>query len=87
MGEANNFFYRIMSKEPNNDDNNKEELIPRVYNCPKCRLTHTIKLPKDLAKDKPAFPFPYVFLHSSEEGLDDLLTVLYIDVCKHQKED
>lgn len=72
-----------MSKESNNDDNNKAELITRVYNCPKCRLTHTVKLPKDLAKNKPAFPFPYVFLHSSEEGLDDLLTVLYIDVQYH----
>jgi hypothetical protein len=72
-----------MSEEPNNNDNNKAELITRVYNCPKCRLTHTVKLPKDLAKDKPAFPFPYVFLHSSEEGLDDLLTVLYIDIQYH----
>ena len=72
-----------MSNEENNNDKNKAELIKRVYNCPKCRLTHTVELPKDLAKDKPAFPFPYVFLHSSEEGLDDLLTVLYIDVQYH----
>jgi len=72
-----------MSMEPNNNDNNKAELITRVYNCPKCRLTHTIKLPKDLVKNKPVFPFPYIFLHSSEEGLDDLLTVLYIDVQYH----
>lgn len=72
-----------MSEETNNTDNNKAELITRVYNCPKCRLTHTVKLPRDLAKDKPVFPFPYVFLHSSEEGLDDLLTVIYIDVQYH----
>ena len=70
-----------MSDEPNN--NNEQEFISRVYNCPRCRLMHTIKLPKDLPKNKPAFPFPYVFLHSSEEGLDDLLTVLYIDLEMH----
>ena len=70
-----------MSDEPNN--NNEQEFISRVYNCPRCRLMHTIKLPKDLLKNKPAFPFPYVFLHSSEEGLDELLTVLYIDLEMH----
>lgn len=70
-----------MSDETNN--NNEKKYVSRVYNCPKCRLMHTIKIPKDLPKNKPAFPFPYVFLHSSEEGLDDLLTVLYIDLEMH----
>jgi hypothetical protein len=74
-----------MSEKSNNNDNKKKkpEFISRVYNCPKCRLMHTVKLPKDIAQNKPVFPFPYVFLHSSEEGLDDILTVLYIDVELH----
>ena len=74
-----------MSEDSNNDKNSKSEFITRVYNCPKCRLMHTVKLPKDIAYNKPVFPFPYVFLHSSEEGLglDDILTVLYIDVELH----
>ncbi|MFX1340975.1 MAG: hypothetical protein ACFFDK_20360 [Promethearchaeota archaeon] len=74
-----------MSEESlNNDDNSKSEFISRLYNCPKCRMMHTVKLPKDIAQNKPVFPFPYVFLHSSEEGLlDDILTVLYIDVELH----
>ena len=76
----------MSEEESNNNDNNKNnkpEFISRIYNCPKCRLMHTVKLPKDIAQDKPVFPFPYVFLHSSEEGLDDILTVLYIDVELH----
>ena len=70
-----------MSKESKNDEENELEFISRAYHCPKCRLMHTVKLPKDLAINKPVFPFPNVFLHSSEEGLglDDLLTVLYVD--------
>ncbi len=74
-----------MSEESNNNyiNDKKPEFISRVYNCPKCRLMHTVKLPKDIAQNKPVFPFPYVFLHSSEEGLDDILTVLYIDVELH----
>ncbi len=73
-----------MSEESlDNDDNSKSEFVSRLYNCPKCRLMHTVKLPKDIAQNKPVFPFPYVFLHSSEEGLDDILTVLYIDVELH----
>ena len=76
----------MSEEESNNNDNNKNdkpEFISRVYNCPKCRLMHTVKLPKDVAQNKPVYPFPYVFLHSSEEGLDDILTVLYIDVELH----
>ena len=60
----------------------EQEFVVRMYNCPRCRLTHNIQLPKELAVDKPVYPFPYVFLHSSEEveNLDDLLTILYIDM-------
>ena len=63
----------------------EQEYVSRIYNCPRCRLTHNIQLPKDLAVNKPVFPFPYVFLHSSEEAqnLDDLLTILYIDIQMH----
>lgn len=59
------------------------EAISRIYNCPKCKSTHTIRLPKNVAKNKPSFPFPFVFLHSSEGDLEDLLTILYIDVELH----
>ncbi len=64
---------------------NEQDYILRMYNCPRCHLTHNIKLPKGLAENKPVFPFPFVFLHSSEEdeNLDDLLTILYIDVQMH----
>jgi len=66
-------------------ESSDQEYISRIYNCPRCRLTHNIKLPKNLAEDKPVYPFPYVFLHSSEEfqNLDDLLTILYIDSEMH----
>ena len=72
-----------MTEDSKNEDSHQQECVTRIYNCPKCRLMHTIELPKDLPKNKPAFPFPYVFLHSSEVGLEDLLTVLYIDLEMH----
>ncbi|TFG00292.1 MAG: hypothetical protein EU542_08225 [Promethearchaeota archaeon] len=72
-----------MTEDSKSDDSNQEEYVTRIYNCPICRMMHTIKLPKDLPKNKPAFPFPYVFLHSSDDELDDLLTVLYIDLEMH----
>jgi len=72
-----------MSEDFNNDKSVEPEYLNRLYNCPKCKLTHTIKIPKNIAKNKPSFPFPFVFLHSSEENLEDLLTILYIDVELH----
>ncbi len=53
--------------------------ISRIYNCPKCKKTHTIKLEKSLAESRTRYPFPHVFIHSTEGNIDDLLTILYID--------
>ena len=72
-----------MSEDYNNDKSVEPEYLNRLYRCPKCKLNHTIKIPKNIAKNKPSFPFPFVFLHSSTESLEDLLTILYIDVQLH----
>jgi len=72
-----------MSEDSQNHESDGKEYTSRLYNCPKCNSIHTIKLPRDIAKNKPIFPFPFVFLHSSEDNLEDLLTVLYIDVQLH----
>ena len=53
--------------------------INRIYNCPKCKKTHTLSVKKSIAEDRNRYPFPYVFLHSNEENLQDLLTILYLD--------
>jgi len=72
-----------MSEDSHNDGSVEPEYLSRLYNCPKCRIIHKVKIPKDIAKNKPSFPFPFVFLHSSTENLEDLLTILYIDVQLH----
>jgi len=51
----------------------------RMYNCPKCKKTHNVILDNSLAEGRNRYPFPYVFLHSTEENLKDLLTILYLD--------
>ena len=51
----------------------------RRYNCPKCKKTHEVILEDSLAEGRNRYPFPYVFLHSTEEHLEDLLTILYLD--------
>ena len=56
-----------------------KETVTRIYNCPKCKKTHSITLEKNLAENRRRYPFPHVFLHSSEEILEDLLTIIYID--------
>ena len=72
-----------MTAQPNNTDSNDEEFITRLYNCPSCKRTHRVKLPKNLAQYKVIFPFPYIYLHSSQENLKDLLTLLYLDEEMH----
>lgn len=57
-----------------------QDSITRVYNCPKCKTTHTVKIPKNIAENRNRFPFPYAFLHSSEGELQDLLTIAYLDM-------
>jgi hypothetical protein len=64
----------------NNDDSTEPEFLNRLYNCPKCKKTHSIKLQKDLFENKTSYPFPYAYLHSSEGNLNDLLTILYLDM-------
>jgi len=56
-----------------NEDN---EYVKKLYNCPVCKETHTVDLPKNLADNRTKYPFTYVFLHGE---LKDLLTTLYID--------
>ena len=51
----------------------------RRYNCPKCQTTHQVILEDTLAENRSRYPFPHVFLHSKEETLEDLLTILYLD--------
>ncbi|MFW9785701.1 MAG: hypothetical protein ACFFFB_25685, partial [Candidatus Heimdallarchaeota archaeon] len=63
----------------NRNDSSEAEFLNRLYNCPKCKKTHTVKLQKDLSKNKTSYPFPYAYLHSSKEYLNDLLTILYLD--------
>ncbi|MFW9896387.1 MAG: hypothetical protein ACFFD7_11330 [Candidatus Thorarchaeota archaeon] len=63
----------------NLNDSTVPEFLNRIYNCPKCKKIHTIKLQKDLFKNKTNYPFPYAYLHSSEGNLNDLLTILYLD--------
>jgi len=68
-----------MTQETNDNEKIEPEFITRIYNCPKCRIMHNIKIPKNLIENKPMFPFPYVYLHSSENTLEDILTILYLD--------
>ncbi|MFX0020697.1 MAG: hypothetical protein ACFE9S_00105 [Candidatus Hermodarchaeota archaeon] len=63
----------------NKDNSTESEFLNRLYNCPKCKKTHTVKLQKDLFENKTSFPFSYAYLHSSEGNLNDLLTILYLD--------
>lgn len=57
----------------------EKKIVKRVYNCNYCKKTHFVELSEDLAKDQPRYPFPHVFLHSSEGELNDILTTLYLD--------
>ncbi|MFX1554762.1 MAG: hypothetical protein ACFFBV_12605, partial [Promethearchaeota archaeon] len=68
-----------MAENFNKDNSNEPDFLNRLYNCPKCKKTHTVKLQRDLFKNKSSFPFSYAYLHSSEGNLNDLLTILYLD--------
>ena len=72
-----------MSQDSNYDTSIEPEYLNRVYNCPKCKIIHNIKIPKKITENRTSFPFPFVFLHSSEDNLEDLLTILYIDAQLH----
>ncbi len=64
-------------QNPKNTNNNMH--VVKIYNCSYCKKTHQVILPKDIADGKDRYPFPYVFLHSSEGDLKVLLTTLYLD--------
>lgn len=68
-----------MTENFNENNSTEPDFLNRLYNCPKCKKTHTVKLQKDLFKNKSSFPFSYAYLHSSEGNLNDLLTILYLD--------
>ena len=68
-----------MPEEPQESKHHRKESVSKIYHCPKCQTTHTVELSRALSENKERYPFPYVFLHSLEEKLEELLTVLYID--------
>ncbi|MFX0041879.1 MAG: hypothetical protein ACFE8L_03105 [Candidatus Hodarchaeota archaeon] len=68
-----------MAEDSYKDDSNEPDFLNRIYNCPKCKKAHSIKLNKNLSKNKSKYPFSYAYLHSSEGNLKDLLTILYLD--------
>ena len=55
------------------------EVVEKRYKCKVCGETHKIKLNKKIIKGRSKFPFPYVFLHTTNDGLKDVITILYID--------
>ena len=61
------------------------DLISKNYRCPLCKINHTIEFPKDLALNRPAYPFTHTYIHSyetkspSSDSGKDVLTILYID--------
>lgn len=68
-----------MAEDSYKDDSNEPDFLIKLYYCPKCKKTHSIKLNKNLSKNKSRYPFSYAYLHSSEGNLKDLLTILYLD--------
>ena len=68
-----------MPEDAENPKPNEKDFVLKIYHCPKCQTTHTIELSRTLSENRERYPFPFVFLHSLEEKLEDLLTVLYID--------
>ncbi|MHA1518608.1 MAG: hypothetical protein ACTSRK_00360 [Promethearchaeota archaeon] len=61
------------------------DLITKNYRCPLCKINHSIEVPKDLALNRPAYPFTHTYIHSyetkspSSDSGKDVLTILYND--------
>jgi hypothetical protein len=53
--------------------------VRKIYDCPVCKTTHVIELPSNLAENRKRYPFPYVFIHSSQDNQNDIVSMLYID--------
>jgi len=68
-----------MPEDPQESKPHEKESVLKIYHCPKCQTTHTVELSRSMSENRERFPFPFVFLHSLEEKLEELLTVLYID--------
>jgi hypothetical protein len=60
-------------------DEDNESMIKIKYACPFHNENHVVEIKEVLLKSQEKFPFTYVTLHGTEEGLDDILTTLYID--------
>lgn len=60
-------------------DQGQERMIKIKYPCQYHNENHIIEIKEILLKSQEKFPFTYVVLHGTEEGLDDILTTLYID--------
>ncbi|MFO8020698.1 MAG: hypothetical protein R6U96_18890 [Promethearchaeia archaeon] len=57
----------------------KPLIIKKEYHCSVCQTTHTIEIPSNLAESRKKYPFPYVFIHSSEDDKNDIVSMLYFD--------
>ncbi|TFF95706.1 MAG: hypothetical protein EU544_02235 [Promethearchaeota archaeon] len=68
-----------MTENSPDKDETEVTYVSKFYNCPKCQKTHSVRLPANLAENRRRYPFPYVFMHSTEGKANDLVTLLYID--------
>ena len=60
--------------------------VKKIYRCPICKMNHNISFAADFAKNRAKYPFTYVFLHTYEGDIKDVvhagmnvLTTLFID--------
>ena len=67
-----------VSEDKKSQDHSSSK-VKKIYNCPVCKTTHVIELPNNLADNRKRYPFPYVFIHSSEDNKNDIVSMLYID--------
>lgn len=67
----------MSDKKKTNEETSSK--VKKIYNCPVCKKTHMIELPSNLADNRKRYPFPYVFIHSSKDNKNDIVSMLYID--------
>ena len=58
----------------------------RIFSCPICKKNHSLEFPDDFAKNRPKYPFSYIYLHQYQGDTNEIemkgknvLTTLYID--------
>ena len=61
------------------EEEENEPMRKIKYPCQFHNENHEIEIKEILIKSQEKFPFTYVVLHGTKEGLDDILTTLYID--------